>query len=239
MNSTPGAITFIAVDDDILDLLAITELAKGYPFLQHCGSYQNAADALVAFNNINPDVVFLDVEMPGINGFDFLKTVKSKIPVSVFITSHPEFALTGFELSAIDYIVKPLTEERFAETVRRIREYLDIKRKAAAYSVLFEQETLTFKEGHNKVKIPQQDIVYLEAMQDYTKIITPHKIYMALSPLSNFLDNLPQNRFMRVHRSYAVSIKKIKELRYNELVCDDVTIPIGKTYRSAVAQIKL
>jgi len=232
-------IKYIAIDDDLLDLLAVETLAGSYQFLQNCGAFQNAMEGITAIENIKPDVVFLDIEMPGISGLDLIATLKKYMPVCVFITSHPEFALDAFELSAFDYILKPLKDDRFAQTVRRVSEYLNAKRKAAAYEVLIEKEMLTFKEGYNQVRISQEDILYLEAMQDYTKIITRQKSYMALSPLSNFMTGLPPNRFLRVHRSYAVSVNKITELRHGEIVCENATIPIGKTYRSAVSQLKL
>lgn len=232
-------IKYISVDDELLDQLAIETYAGKYPFLHHCGSFSNGEEGVVAITTLKPDIVFLDIEMAGLNGIDVLQALKEHAPVCIFITSHPEFALEAFELCAFDYILKPLTEERFAKTILRVEEYLQTKRKATAYKMLFEKDTLSFKEGHNQVRIPQEDIVYLEAMQDYTKIITRQKNYMALSPLSSFLTGLPQNRFIRVHRSYAVSLNKITELRHSEIICENATIPIGKTYRSAIAQLKL
>ena len=114
-----------------------------------------------------------------------------------------------------------------------------MKQKSAAYEVLFEKESLTIKDGHTQVKLPQEDIIYLEAMQDYTKVVTEKKNYLTLTTLTGFLEKFSNNNFLRVHRSYAVAVKKIKELHHNKIVCGDITIPIGKTYRSAVAQIKL
>lgn len=239
MNISPGIIRYIALDDNLLDLMAIKLFAANYPSLQNCGHFQDAASALDALNTIKPEVAFIDVDMPGINGIEFVKAVKEKIPVSVFITSHPEYALEGFALDAMDYIVKPLTPERFALTVQRIQDYLDLRARAANYTVLFEPELVTFKHGYNKMRIPQREIVFLEAMHDFTKIKTFQKTYTASAPLSTFMESLPKDKFLRVHRSYAVAVGKITEARYAELVCGNVTIPIGKTYRTAVAQLNL
>lgn len=232
-------IRFVAIDDNPVDLLILKEYSTPFPFLQHCGSYTTPAEGLVAIEKEHPDLVFLDIEMPGGSGLELLRQIKDKVPLAIFITSHPEFALEGFELSALDYVLKPLTSERFAHTARRIEEYWNMKQKAHSYEVLFEKESLTIKDGHNQIKLPQEDIIYLEAMQDYTKVVTENKNYLTLTTLSGFLEKLSNNKFLRVHRSYAVAVKKIKELHSNKIVCGNSTIPIGKTYRSVVAQIKL
>lgn len=232
-------IRYIAVDDNPVDLLILKEYARNFPFLQPLDSYSSAAKAISAIDELQPDLLFLDVEMPGGTGIELLRQVKEKVPVAVFITSHPEFALEGFELSALDYILKPLTEERFAATARRIEEYWAMKQKAEAYEVLFETESLTIKEGHTQVKLPQADIIYLEAMQDYTKVVTEKRNYLTLTTLTAFMEKLSDKKFMRVHRSYAVSLNRIKELHTNKIICGNNEIPVGKTYRSVVTQIKL
>jgi len=232
-------IRYIAIDDNPVDLLILKEYAGEHPHLLHCGSFSNITDGIQQVAALKPDLVFLDIEMPGLSGIELLKTVKDHISIAVFVTSHPEFALEGFELSALDYILKPVTADRFSYTAKRIADYWDMKQKSAAYEVLFEKESLTIKDGHTQVKLPQEDIIYLEAMQDYTKVVTEKKNYLTLTTLTGFLEKFSNNNFLRVHQSYAVAVKKIKELHHNKIVCGDITIPIGKTYRSAVAQIKL
>ena len=239
MTPTTAGIRFIAIDDNPIDLLFISEFSLAYPFLENCGTFSNALEGLQASQYIKPDLVFLDIEMPEFTGIDLLRKIRKEVGLAVFITSHPEFALDGFELSALDYVLKPLTEERFARTAAKIREYWEMKQKSEAYEVLFEKDMLTIKEGYNQVKLAQREIIYLEAMQDYTKIVTPRKNYLTLSSLSYFMEQLPADRFLRVHRSYAVSLGQIRELRHSELVCNDTVIPVGKTYRSTVARLKL
>lgn len=236
--STHTPIRFIAIDDNLLDLLAISELAGEFPFLQNCGTYTNVIEAAEAIRYIRPDALFLDIEMPGTDGLELLRKMRNEVPIAVFITSHPEFAVEGFELSALDYIVKPLTAERLRTTARRMQEYWEIKQKSEAYEVLFEKDMLSIRDGHSVVRLPQHEIVYLEAMQDYTKIVTGQKTYMTLSTLSSFMETLPADRFVRVHRSYGVSIGHIVEFRYSELLCNDIVIPIGKTYRPAISRLR-
>ncbi len=232
-------IRFIAVDDNPVDLLILKEYAADFPFLEHLESCSSPATGFAAVERLRPDLVFLDVEMPGTNGLQVLQKIKEQVPMAIFITSHPEFALEGFELSALDYILKPLTADRFKQTAGRIREYWEMKQKAAAYEVLFESETLTIKEGYNLVKLPVHEIIYLEAMQDYTKVVTAKKNYLTLTTLTAFLDKISTGNFLRIHRSYAVAIKKIKEIHRDKLVCGDAIIPIGKTYHAVAAQLKL
>jgi len=239
MNAPQPKIRFIAIDDNPLDLLFLSEMVKAYPFLENCGTFANPLEGYEAQQYIRPDLVFLDIEMPAFTGIELLRKFREEVPMAVFITSHPDFALEGFELSALDYVLKPIMEERFALTVARIREFWEMRQKSQAYEVLFEQETMTIKEGHNVVKLSQRDILYLEAMQDYTKIVTAGKNYLTLSTLSCFMEQLPADRFMRVHRSYAVSLGQVRELRPAELVCGNAVIPIGKTYRPTVSKLKM
>ncbi len=232
-------IRYIAIDDDLIDQLMLKEYAAAFPSLQLEGTFSNSTEGLAAIEEIKPDLVFLDIEMPGLSGVEILRKIKDKVPMAVFITSHPEFALDGFELSALDYVLKPLTAERFVLTAKRIEEYWIMKQKAISYEILFEKESLIIKEGHTQVKLPQEDIIYLEAMQDYTKVVTEKKNYLTLTTLTGFLEKLSNNNFLRVHRSYAVAVNKIKELHATKIVCGNISIPIGKTYKASISKLKL
>lgn len=230
---------YMIVDDSELDQLAISTNAAAYPHMQLTATCYNAADAMAAIDAIQPELVFLDVEMPGWTGIELLRAIKEKIPIAVFITSHVEFAIDGFELEAFDYIIKPLTEKRFKQTMARIDEYRRMKQDATAYSVQFNNEAVTIKEGHTQVKVPLADIMYLEAMDSYTKVVLKDKKYMTLTSLTNMLEQLPAERFGRIHRSYAVAIDKVEELRSGELICNGTELPVGKTYKSTVSKWQL
>lgn len=234
----PKPIRYIAVDDNTVDTLLLQHYAADYPFLQHLAAFDTPVAGMKAIETLQPDLVFLDIEMPGASGIEVLRFLQEKIPLAVFITSHAEFAVEGFELSAFDYIVKPLTPERFAKTAARLKDYWQMKEQAQSYKLLFENDSIIFTEGYNKIKLALHDIIYLEAMQDYTKIVTPTRSYLTLTTLTAMLEKLPANLFARIHRSYAVAISKIKALKSNELVCMDTVLPIGKTYRSTIAQLK-
>ncbi len=231
-------IRYISIDDNPVDTLLLQHFAAEYSFLQHISSFDSPVKGMEAIEALQPDLVFLDVEMPEATGLEVLRFIKEKIQLAVFITSHAEFAIEGFELSAFDYILKPLTQERFAQTANRLKDYWSMREQSLSYQLLFQNDSITIQEGYNKIKIPVQDIIYLEAMQDYTKIVTKGKNYLTLTTLTAMLEKLPVGLFVRIHRSYAVAVTKIKELKSNELLCGDKILPIGKTYRSAIAQLK-
>lgn len=230
---------YVIVEDDELDQLTLQLLAEQHPFLENAGTANNALAGIDLIHAVKPDVVFMDVEMPGASGIDILRATRGQVPVNVLITSHPEFALEGFELDVLDYVLKPLTPDRFAHMARRIQEFWEMREKAIAYSVLFEKEMLTIKEGHYKIRVPLPDILYLEAMNNYTKIVTRDKRHLVLATLSHFMDQLPSEKFRRIHRSYVVAFDKVKEMRGAEVLVGNHTLPVGKTYRQSVGQWEL
>lgn len=235
----PEPIQYMIVDDNELDRLVLGALAAAYPGLQHAGTFEHPLEALPAIKSIRPALLFLDVDMPGASGIDLLKVVRDEVPMAIFITSYPEYALDGFELSALDYILKPLTGERFAQCMKRVEEYWEMRQKSNAYDVLVEQDMLTIKQGHDKLRIPMHEIIYLEALNDYTKLHTQRKSYVTIGALSSFLEQTPDKYFQRIHRSYAVALNKITGLKKNEINCGEIILPVGKTYRPLIAQIKL
>ncbi|WP_300596746.1 LytTR family DNA-binding domain-containing protein [Niabella sp.] len=229
---------FAVLEDELVDQLVFREYMAAYPALKSCGYFADSSEGLAFIKAHPPDIVFLDIDMPGLTGIDIIAQVKDRVPACVFITSYAEFALDGFKHAALDYILKPLTAERLELCVRKITEYLEIREKATAYEVLVEKESLVIKDGHSHIKLPQHEIIYLEAMQDYTKVVTEHKNYMTLATFTGLLERLPGKKFLRVHRSYAVSVQKVREQHADKLVCGSTAIPIGKTYRSMVSQMK-
>lgn len=232
-------IKYIIVDDNLLDQMMVRSMAADHTVLYHAGTFTNALEALAAIKALKPDLVFLDIEMPDSTGIELLKSVRDIVPMAVFITSFPDFAINGFELSALDYILKPMTEERFAQCMKRVREYWEMKRKSSAYDVLIEKDIITIKQGHDKMRLFINEIIYLEALHDYTKIYTEKKNYITIGALSNFLEQVPAGYFLRIHRSYAVAGNKITCVKKNEVLCETVALPIGKTYRQTIANIKL
>lgn len=223
-------LTCIIVDDDYLDRMAVEAELSSFAKMKILGSYNNPIEAISSISSHQPDVLFLDIDMPEINGIDFVKSISNLDTINVFITSHPEFALQGFQLKVFDFILKPLETDRFESCMDRIYDFVKLKGKAEAYDVLFENEKIIFKEGHNVVNLNASEVIYLEAYGDYTKIVTEKKSHLTLATLSNFLESLPAGKFMRIHRSYVVAINKVKSIGNKSINMGEDIIPVGKTY---------
>lgn len=227
-------IRYINVDDDELDRDTVTNLSSSFKSLVQVGECSGPVEAMEMIKNYKPDLIFLDIEMPDATGIQLLKNVRTFVPMAVFITSHPSYALDGFELNALDYILKPCTADRFGACMKRVEEYWEMKQKSLLYEVNFEKDVVTIKEGYTQINIPVNDILYCEAMQDYTKIVTGQKNYLTLATLTDFLANLNPSLFLRVHRSYAVNVKKVSAFATGKLTINNFEIPIGKTFRSQI-----
>ena len=161
----------IIVDDDEVARLKVQSVARNFPILEIVGSYALAQNALLEIDQQTIDVLFLDIDMPFINGLELRKKLAT-VPVCVYITSHPEYALESFELETLDFLIKPLQEDRFAVTVNRIKEFLDIRQKASLYELQFGNDFIYIKQGYEQTKIHLHEILYLEALKDYTLLVT-------------------------------------------------------------------
>ncbi|MBC7919864.1 MAG: response regulator transcription factor [Ferruginibacter sp.] len=235
MQAEAPAITCLVVDDDPLDRLVIeNELAK-YPFLRLKGSFSHPLEARPLITRASVQLLFLDVDMPLVSGLELLKSLPEPIPC-IFVTSHPEFALEGFEMHALDYLLKPLRADRFRQAVLRAKEFLEIQTKAHLYELHFENDFLGFKEGGTYNRVRMSEVLYLEALKDYTKVITRGKKYVTLANLRNFSEKLPPEKFLRIHRSFVVAVDKIRQVEQHELLLGDTWLPIGKTFRQEVVR---
>jgi len=220
----------IIIDDDDLDRLAIEAEVASQKGLKLTGSFANPIEAFDTLQAAQPDVLFLDIDMPELNGLDFVRQISALNTINVIISSHPEYALEGFRLSVFDFIVKPLETDRFEQAVKRIYDFAQLKNKAHAYDVLFEKEKILFKEGYNVIHLNANEVIYLEAYGDYTKIVTEKKSHLTLATLGSFLEALPAGKFMRVHRSYVVAVNKVKSVNHKCIDMGLHVIPVGKTY---------
>src|SRR5450432_2888311 len=164
------------VDDNKTDRLVTVAFVRRYPFLKIAGSFGNAAEALASAGSSLPDVIFLDIDMPEMSGLD-LRAKLDKVPACIFITAYPEYAMQGFEANALDFLTKPLSAERFDRSMDRLRYFLDIRARAGLLEHTLNEESLFIKDGHEHIRIQFSDIIYLEALKDYTGIITRQRKY--------------------------------------------------------------
>lgn len=224
----------VVVDDDEIDRLTAISFVKKYPFLTIVAAFDNPIDAMAYTLENNVDVLFLDIDMPDMSGLELRKKL-AHIDVVVFITSHAEFALESFEVSAFDFVVKPIKTERFAKAMERIEAYLTIKHKAELLDTSLQDDTIFIKQGHNQLKLQLNQVIYLEALKDYTRIVTAQKKYCVLNSLGNLLKEAIFSSFIRIHRSYAVQKSFVEKANNQEVVLQgNLLLPIGRSYKKDV-----
>jgi two-component system, LytTR family, response regulator len=221
----------IIVDDDEVARLKVVSIARKFPVFNILGHFSSATAAFSVSEKEKIDVLFLDIDMPNLSGLELRKKLIN-IPICVFITSHPEHAVESFELETLDFIVKPLHEERFAQTVARIEEFMEVKHKADLYEASFGDGFIYIKDGYEKVKVKLHDIWYIEALKDYCILVTGHKRYCVFSGIGNLLKEEHFRTFVRIHRSYAVQKQFVEKVKSNDIVLINQTIlPIGNTFK--------
>lgn len=221
----------LILDDDELDRISAVSHVRRIPELQLKGAFGTPDAALHLLYKEKIDVMFLDIDMPGMNGLEFRK-IADEVPVCVFISAHPEHAAETFALDTLDFIVKPIKQERLAQTMTRIVDYMELREKAALFESAIGGDSIYIKEGYEQTKIKLHDILYLEALKDYTKIVTPGKKHCVLSNLGTLLKETAFSSFIRIHRSFAVQKQFILRILPNEVVLhNEITVPIGRSYR--------
>ncbi len=230
-------ISCMLVDDDRVDLLTTQAYLEPYPFIGITGCFSSAQAALQAAKQEPPDAFFLDIDMPGLNGLE-LRRELMQIPACIFITSFPDYAVEGFEVAALDFLVKPLEHSRFAAMIARLTEYMTIRCKADMLSHALGADTVFIKDGTKQIKLALHDIIYLEALNNYTSVVTSARKYTVLSTLSNLLHEAAFHSFVRIHRSYAVQKHLIRKIGSAEILVGDIPLPVGRSYKSAVDRLK-
>lgn len=221
----------IIVDDDEIDRLTVLSFAKKFPVLDILGVFESAEDAILIIEKEKIDILFLDIDMPGLSGIEFRKNAL-EIPVCIFITAHPEHAVESFQIETLDFIVKPLKLDRFTQTMRRIEEFMEIKLKASLFEASIGGDSIYIKEGHEQTKVKLHEILYLEALKDYTLVITDKKRHCVLSSIGNLLKENHFQSFIRIHRSFAVQKQFIQKINSTEILLNNnISIPVGRSYK--------
>lgn len=225
----------LIVDDDEVARLKVVSIVRNFPIFNIIGNFSSAIAAFSVSEKEPIDVLFLDIDMPTLSGLELRKKLMN-IPVCVFITSHPEHAAESFELETLDFIVKPLREERFAQTVSRIEEFMEIKQKAVLYETSFGDDFIYIKDGYEKVKVKLHDILYIEALKDYCILVTSYKRYCVFSSIGNLIKESHFSHFIRIHRSYAVQKQFVEKVGANEITLfNNTKLPIGNAFKSNTA----
>lgn len=225
----------IIVDDDEIDQLMVVSFVKRFKSLRLLGTFNNAEDALNFCKKTVVDVLFLDIDMGGLSGLELREQI-GNIPVCIFITAHPEHAVESFELDTLDFITKPLKLDRFTKTVTRIEEFMELKTKASLFESSIGGDTIFIKEGHEQTKVKLHEILYLEALKDYTLLVTERRRHCVLSNIGNLLKEDHFQSFVRIHRSYAIQRHLIQKIGVNEIMLtNNISVPLGRSYKKHIS----
>lgn len=219
-------ITAVAIDDEPLALKVIETFCEQLDGIQLEKTFSNLTNAKKYINKFPVDVIFLDIEMPNINGIDFYASLTKPVKV-IFTTAYDEYAVEGFNLNATDYLLKPFSLERFSEAVSRVQKSLELERTHENANPL-----LSIRADYKLHRIPIQDILYLEAMDDYVKIhIQDQKSLVTRSTMKGILEKLPKAQFARIHKSYIVPLHNVKSIASQEIDLGYAKLPIGSSYK--------
>ena len=225
----------LLVDDEPLAIMLLQKHVKQLDFLEVAETCSNALKALEILKKTEIDLMFLDIRMPAINGFDFLKMLRQP-PKVIITTAFREYALDGYDLDIVDYLLKPITFERFFKSIER---YLRNHNLQASNPVpsSYEQAPLYIKSAHKNVKVNPDDILYLESLKDYVKIYTIETTITTKYKISDMETQLAIKGFLRIHRSFIINLKHLTAFTSNDVEIGKLEIPIGESYKELVFQV--
>jgi DNA-binding LytR/AlgR family response regulator len=228
----------VIIDDEPLAREGLSNYVREVDFLHLADTCTNPVELIRLLDEHPVDLIFLDIQMPKMNGLDFLKIVQ-KPPMVIITTAFPSYALEGFQLNVMDYLLKPITFDRFFKAANKAKEYYQLLNKTAssdAHKTEKEEDYFFIKCGSKYEKIYFNEILYVQGMQNYVTIYTRKGKYMTLLYLKNLEENLDKKAFIRVHKSYIVSIDKIEGIEGNEIFIQSNKIPISRNYHDIVIE---
>ena len=217
-----NTIKCIVIDDEELARTLLKSYIDKVDFLELVADFENPIDAIPVLKDSNIDLLFLDIQMPELKGTDFAKMIDSKTKV-IFTTAYSEYALEGYELNALDYLLKPIAFERFLQAVNKHK-----KEETAV------EDSIIVKSGYDLFKLKFDDILYIESDSEYVNFYTTGKKIMSHQTLKSLEKSLPESIFMRVHRSYIINKHKVTGLKGKDLLISDAIIPVSDSYYTAV-----
>jgi DNA-binding LytR/AlgR family response regulator len=234
------SISCIIVEDEPLARNLLEQYIQKVSYLHLVQSFSNPLIAIDFLRENKVDLLFLDIQMPEITGVNLLKILPQQKPLVIFTTAYSEYALEGYELDVVDYLLKPITLERFLKAVEKVAQRLTpIKKESGEEKQEKAVETeitpnfVFVKDGTKLVKIRLQDILYIEGLKDYVIIHTSHQKVVSLQRMKNLEEQLPNNQFIRVHNSYIISLEAIDAIEKEKVQIGKVFIPVSDTYRKS------
>ena len=222
----------IAIDDEPLALQQLASYVKKVSYLELAGTCQSAIEARKLLEKEQIDAIFIDINMPDLNGLDFVRSLDSP-PLVVFTTAYSEYAVDGFKANAIDYLLKPFDLSEFKRAAEKVKTQFELL-NASQVSQVDEDDAMFLKSEYKVVRVNIKDIRYIEAMSEYLRIYTTTlaRPVIVLLSMKKMEERLPAVQFMRIHRSYIINLKKIREVSKNHVMIDaDTSLPIGDIYK--------
>lgn len=232
-------IHYLIIDDEPIAHRIIENYCENLPYLKKKGNCFNAFEAMQFLNENVVDLLFLDINMPKLSGFEFLKTL-SNAPKIIVTTAYKEYALEGYELNVSDYLLKPFSFERFIKAVNKVTDFPDNKKQMpSSSSIESEANAASFFLSRDKKhhQIHFEDLLFIEAYGHYSKVYLKNEMILVHQKISDFEEQLPKGDFIRTHKSFIVSRSKIKHIEGNRVVIEQHTIPIGQTYKMNVSKL--
>lgn len=217
----------VSIDDEPLALKLIREYVSRFPALQMLRTFDDAITGAEFLKRTTIDLLFIDINMPDITGIDLVRSLEHK-PIIIFTTAYKNFAFEGFELEAIDYLLKPIDFKRFTKAVEKAIDYYQYKNTPTEEQ---HDESLYVYSEYRMVKISLKDIDYIESMEDYVKIhVHDAKTVLSLMPLKTVLEKLPADKFQRIHRSYIIPINKVISIKNRKVQLPGIELPVSESY---------
>lgn len=231
----------IIIDDEPLAIEIIEDFIQKIPFLKLQAKCTSAFEAFEAMRNTQADLIFLDIHMPHISGIDFIKSLEHK-PMFILTTAYSEHALESYEINALDYLLKPIPFNRFVKAVNKAYDLYNLKKKGepipatnlSSQATNTPEKFLLVKTDYQTVRIDLNSITYIEGLKDYVKIYTNNpKPVITLNSLKNLSEKLPTEEFVRVHKSFIISLSKIQSIARGRIYIENKIIPVGESYKDS------
>ena len=221
----------IAIDDEPLALRLVSDYIGKTPFLELTGEFDNPLDAIDFLSTQSVDLIFVDIQMPDLTGIEFIRSLEAA-PKIVFTTAYEKYALEGFKLNALDYLLKPFSYEEFLKAAQKARKLSEMEVNSIP-SIEANNQFLFLKSEYKIRRINFNDILYIEGLKDYIKVYTTgeDKPVLSLNSMKSLEQKLPENKFMRVHRSFIVNLDRIDTIERSRIIFGKTYIPVSDQYR--------
>lgn len=222
----------VLIDDEPLAIKVLQNYFTNFTDFEVIGTFNNSLEALDFINSTTVDAVFLDINMPMMTGFELISLIENKTKV-IITTAFREFAAESYDLDVLDYLVKPIPLPRFIKCINKITTEYNLKNNIKIETTKGDSH-IFIKVDKKMMKINIEEILFVEGMKEYIKVVTPDKTYITHKSLTSLSEELPADRFLRIHKSYVIALNKVKSIEGNRIQIQSYTIPIGRNYSKEV-----